>query len=560
MNSYSFWANLFNPAGYMPRRICGIWTPGEIWLHNASDFFIWLAYIMIPIVLVRFAYAKRRELPFRHVFALFGMFIIACGSTHLMEIVMFYYPVYRLAGLIKFATAIISCATVAALVPVIPKALAMKSPEVLQREIEERERAEAEVRRLNAELEDRVRERTLQLEEANFAKDALLKSEQGLRLEAEGANRAKDEFLMTLSHELRTPLNAIQGWASLLESGQLDEATAKAAHETIQRNAQSQATLIGDILEVSRIITGKTVVDLRPLNPQPMIDAALSTVQPAAQAKGVELETNWEAGEVTIAADAERLQQVVWNLLSNALKFTPRGGKIEIRTRRNDSQLQIEVCDTGQGIQPEFLPYVFDRFRQADSSSTRIHGGLGLGLAIVRHITEAHGGTVRAHSEGAGKGATFTVSLPLRAVAHHETAIAPNGAADSSEKSLNGMRILVVDDESEARALVSTILGLHGAQTQTASSVREAMGKLLEWKPDVLVSDVGMPGEDGISFILRVRDLEGEIARIPALALTAYASPIDRERALRAGFGAHLSKPVMPNKLVKIVGQLRAKG
>lgn len=558
----------------MPRRICGDWPPGLIWLHNASDFFIWTAYLAIPVVLLQFVIKRREELPFRQLFVLFGLFIVACGTTHFMEIVMFYWPVYRAAGVIKLLTAVVSWATVAALVPVLPRAFAMRSPEVLQKEVDERTRAEAEVRRLNEELEARVAERTAELQAANEAKDELLQREQmnreeaeaarelaeRLQEEAEMANRAKDEFLMTLSHELRTPLNAIQGWATLLRSGRLDAETEKKALEIIDRNSQSQTRLVADILEVSRIITGKLVLNLKPVEFRPVAEAALETIVPAAEAKGVLVLTAWSDESALVSGDPERLQQIVWNLLSNAVKFTPRGGRIEVSLSRVASHVELTVKDSGEGIDPVFLPNVFDRFRQADSSSTRQHGGLGLGLAIVRHLAEMHGGTVRAFSEGKGKGATFILSLPLRAVAAsvadklQDPSLVPAALRNSRIETL---RILVVDDEGEARTLVSTILSLHGARVRTAGSVQEALEIASEWSPEMLISDLGMPGQDGFELIRLLRLHEEH--RLPAIALTAYASTIDRERALEAGFDSHLSKPVMPETLLSHVAQLADK-
>lgn len=565
MDTLDFWQNLFNPAGFMPRRICGVWSPGLIWLHNASDFLIWAAYLAIPIILVRFVWRRQHELPFHQVFWLFGMFIVACGTTHLMEVVMFYWPVYRVAGLIKFVTAVVSWATIAALIPILPKALAMRSPEVLQSEIEERERAEAEVRRLNEELEDRVRARTAELEAANLAKDELLKREEAARLEAEhnrelaeAANRAKDEFLMTLSHELRTPLNAIQGWVTLLRGGRLDPQTAEKAMETIERNTWTQTRLVSDILEVSRIITGKLMLDLGPVEMRPVVEAALETAAPTAEAKGICISTHWETERALVSGDAERLQQIAWNLLSNAVKFTPRGGKIDVILRRHGSHVQIVVTDTGEGIDPEFLPHVFDRFRQADSSATRQHGGLGLGLAIVRHLVEMHGGEVQVDSPGRGQGATFTVSLPLRAVA----GVVPDQLPDQSPSSqadtnLGGMRILVVDDEAEARTLVATILALEGAQIRTAGSVPEALEVVESWSPEFIVSDLGMPGQDGYELIRLLRLHEDR--HIPAIALTAYASARDKDQALSAGYDAHLAKPVLPETLTAEILRLGSK-
>lgn len=407
------WSRLFDGTGFVPRAQCGEWTTSLIRLHNVSDFFIWTAYLAIPLVLVRFAYRRRHELPFRQVFWLFGLFILACGTTHLMDIVLFYHPLYRLSGAVKLITAAASWGTVIALIPIVPRALAMRSPEVLLREVDERQRAEAEVRSLNASLEERVRERTAELEAANADKDDLLLREQQLRQEAEAANRSKDEFLATLSHELRTPLNATMGWTQLLRSGKLDPETTAQALATIERSTQSQARIVEDILDVSRIVVGKFRLDSQPVNLATVVEMSQSAVRPAAQAKHIQLDATVDEGALMVSGDPDRLQQIVWNLLSNAIKFTPAGGRVTMRLTRADSQAQITVSDTGEGMDAALLPLVFERFRQADSSSTRTHGGLGLGLALVRHLVELHGGSVRAESQGKGQGATFTISLPL---------------------------------------------------------------------------------------------------------------------------------------------------
>ena len=414
-----FWSKLTDTTGFMPRRICGLWSPELIRLHNISDLLIWLAYLAIPLVLVTFAYKRRHELPFHQLFWLFGLFIVACGTTHLMDIVLFYWPAYRLSGIIKLITAAASWGTVLALIPIVPRALAMRSPETLQQEIDERQRAEAQVRQLNAELESRVTERTLELAKANDAleatmrvKDELLASETRARSEAEVANRAKDEFLATLSHELRTPINSIQGWAWLLQTEELDAQTTKQALDAIHRISQSQTRLVEEVLDVSRIITGKMRIEIRLVPLPPIIENALTALAPAALAKNITIESHLDSQLDTVRADPDRLQQILWNLLSNAIKFTPKGGRVEISTRRLDSVIEVAVADNGPGIEAELLPFVFDRFRQGDSSSTRAHGGLGLGLSIVRHLSELHGGTVRVESAGPNLGATFIVSLP----------------------------------------------------------------------------------------------------------------------------------------------------
>ncbi len=548
LSSPGFWRNLFSTDGYMPRRVCGIWTPGEIWLHNASDFAIWAAYLAIPVVLLYFVFRRKATLPFRSLFILFGMFIVSCGTTHFMDIVMFYHPVYRLAGLIKFVTAVVSWATVLALAPAIPRALSMRSPDELEGEVRART---AELHLLNAQKDDLLRSEQEARREAESARGEA----ERLREEAEGNNRAKDEFLMTLSHELRTPLNVIVGWSSLLRSGQLDDGAREQALESIERNCWAQTRLVDDILEVSRIITGKMVIESMPLELAPVVSAAYTSAEPAARAKNVRLALDIEDKDALVLGDAARLQQVVWNLLSNAIKFTPKSGEVRLTLRRDHSTSVIEVQDSGEGIAPEFLPHVFDRFRQADSSMTRAHGGLGLGLSIVRHLVEMHGGTVRVESEGLGRGAKFTVSLPIRAVAegHKEEA---HAAPPTQGGALRDLRVLVVDDEPEARALVTTILKMHGAQTRAAASVGEAWGVLQEWKPDVLVSDIGMPSENGYQLMERIRQTPSSFQRLPALALTAYAGATDRERAHNAGFNAHLAKPLTPMALLRELTQL----
>jgi PAS domain S-box-containing protein len=389
----------------------------------------------------------------------------------------------------------------------------------------------------------------------------LLRREREARKAAETANHMKDEFLATLSHELRTPLNAIIGWSDMLRSRKVEPSLIGQALEVINRNAKFQARLVEDLLDVSRIITGKLQLEVRQVELLSTVNAAIDVVRPAAEAKGIRLEMEYESPAYEVIGDTTRLQQVVWNLLSNAIKFTPRGGKVDVKVQRVDSMVEIVVSDTGQGIKPEFLPYIFDRFSQADNSRTRSHSGLGLGLAIVRYLVELHGGEVEAHSAGEGQGASFTVRLSLAAVrpqeGYFDLGFASVAADGSEAPALNGLKILLVDDNADTREMLSTILAAEGAEVKTSATAREGFESLKEWRPDLLVSDIGLPGEDGYSLIRRVRNLQPEEGgTIPALALTGYVSPEEGEQALKAGFQVHLAKPAEPGKLISVVAGL----
>jgi signal transduction histidine kinase/ActR/RegA family two-component response regulator len=390
----------------------------------------------------------------------------------------------------------------------------------------------------------------------------LLASEQEARRAAEDANRLKDEFLSTVSHELRTPLTAINGWAQMLRAGRLNAAQSARALETIVRNAKSQNQLINDLLDVSRIIAGKMRLEVEPLKLGSVIEAAIETVRPAAEAKGIHLSVLLDPAADTMSGDAERLQQVVWNLLSNAVKFAPNGGRVEVRLKRADSRVEIIVADNGQGIKPQFLPYVFERFRQEDGGANRQQGGLGLGLAIVRHIVELHGGTVRVASEGLGKGATFTVALPSaqgRAMSPSELRDNPEGGILElpNPPSLVGMRALFVDDEADAREIITMMLAERGAEVRTVASATEALAACDEWRPEILIADIGMPGEDGYTLMKKLRALEkSRGGHIPAIALTAYARREDRLRALAVGYERYVPKPIEPGELLAAVASL----
>jgi PAS domain S-box-containing protein len=387
--------------------------------------------------------------------------------------------------------------------------------------------------------------------------------------EAQESSRLKDEFLATVSHELRTPLTAILGWAHMLRTGKFNDESARRAFETVERNARAQAQLIDDLLDVSRIITGKLRIDVRPVDPNSFIEAAVEAVRPAAEAKGVRLQKVLDTGVVTVSGDPVRLQQIVWNLLSNAIKFTPRGGRVQVRLERVNSHIEVAVSDTGDGIPPEFLPHVFDRFRQADQKTTRQHGGMGLGLAIVRHLVELHGGTVRAESAGEGQGATFTVLLPVAPVYHHaeEEGVRVHPAARSTLPNfetfdrLDGLRVLVVDDEPDTREMLKAGLGQCGAEVLLASSAAEALAEIEKSPPDLIISDIGMPGEDGYELLKRVRALAPERGgRVPAIALTAYARVEDRMNALRVGYQMHVPKPVELAELAAVAASLARRG
>jgi len=391
-----------------------------------------------------------------------------------------------------------------------------------------------------------------------------LKREQEARMEAEAANRVKDEFLSTLSHELRTPLTAIMGWADLLLNDEVEPDKEQQAIETIFRNANSQCQLINDLLEVSRIITGKLRLEFVACELDSVIEAAAQSIRPTAEAKGVRLQVLLEPHVGPVFGDRERLQQIVWNLLSNGVKFTHKGGLVQVTLQRINSHVEISVDDTGVGISSDFLPHVFERFRQADGSTTRNYGGLGLGLAIVRHLVELHGGTAWAESAGPDQGSKFTVRFPAM-LANEEPlpdelrqpAVAEIQARDRQPSSLQGLRVLVVDDEIDARTLLTMMLEKCGAQVVAVGSSREGVESVEAWRPDVLIADIGMPVEDGYGLIRRVRKLPKKRGgQTPALALTAYARTEDRVRALSEGYQVHLAKPVDRFELAAVVSSL----
>ena len=706
---------IFYNGPFMPHGHCYLWTPGLLWLHVISDALIVFSYFTIPVTLIYFV-RKRQDMRFGWMFVCFAVFIIACGTTHLMEIWNVWHGNYWAAGGVKAVTALASVPTAFLLARLVTPALRLPSLADLEKlnlsleqEVATRSAAEEKVRQFNAELEAKVQERTAQLHARNEdlrrqiaereraqeavrqseerfrqladampqivwaaqpdgtvdyynqqwhrytgmpeegtgdaswepvlhpddlavthetwsratrtgepyemeyrikrasdgayhwflgrglpIKDAagsivrwfgtntdiddykqlmaqnakLLASERAARTEAERTGRMKDEFLATLSHELRTPLNAIYGWVQVLRGGSINAEDMDQGLSTIERSARSQKQIIDDLLDMSAIIAGKLRMDVQRVDLAPVVEAAVETVRPAADAKGIRLQMVLDPLARPVSGDANRLQQIFWNLLTNAVKFTPKGGRVQVLLERVNSHLEVSVIDSGEGISPEFLPHVFDRFRQEDGSTSRRHGGLGLGLAIVKNLVELHGGTVRAKSGGSDQGSTFVVALPLTAV-HPEHGVPAHDlerehpAADSPVSLLNtgldlsGVRVLVVDDEPDARILVKRVLETCGALVRTAGSGAEATALIAEEEPDVLVSDIGMPVENGYELIRRVRQLAPEHGgSIPALALTAYARSEDRMKAVRAGFQMHISKPVEPAELLTMVASL----
>ncbi|MGH9764782.1 MAG: response regulator, partial [Blastocatellia bacterium] len=436
--------------------------------------------------------------------------------------------------------------------------------------LEVRERKQAQEEKEKLLLSEKAAR--LDAEHAQKLSAELLVREQEARAEAEAANRLKDDFLATVSHELRTPLNAMLGWAVLLRDKRLDEDSTTRAIDAIERNARTLSRIVGDILDASRIITGKLSLDLRPVELLPVIEAATDVLSPVAAGKRVSLSLSLpSSGGLIVFGDSDRLRQIVWNLVSNAIKFTPTGGSVQVMLECKGTDAELSVRDTGQGINQEFLPYVFDRFRQADSSITRAQGGLGLGLAIVQHLVELHGGTVTAGSPGRGMGATFTVSIPLATAERVETDLwktgfmpgpmREDGSRSEQTLSLNGLRVLVVEDEQDTRDLVTAMIAEYGAEVKSAASSGEAMTIIGEWTPNLLLSDIAMAGEDGYDLIRRIRALPADQGGdMPAVAITACASVEDRRRALSAGYLSHVAKPVDQLELVTLAAKLTGRG
>jgi signal transduction histidine kinase len=534
LGSLDFTANpLFHPHGY-----CYLWEPGLVGAHVSADSLIGLSYFTISLTLGYLVVRSRRQIPFSWMVLLFGAFIVACGATHLMEVVTLWYPTFWTSASLKILTAAVSVGAAVALPPLVPRVLQL----VRAAQLSEAHRAALE--EANRTLEERVAERTAALE-------ALAAKEYTLRGEAEAANRTKDEFLGIVSHELRTPLNAILGWSSILGRDNLGPVMRQRAAESIVRSARIQAQVVDDLLDVSRIVAGKLGLNPEPVPLARAIDLALDTVKPAAEAKRIVIERRDEAIGVYVSADAGRLQQILWNLLANAIKFTPAHGTIRVRLTAAEDKATVEIEDSGVGIAPAFLPHVFERFSQADSRADRPHTGLGLGLALVRHLTELHGGVVRAWSDGLGQGATFSVQLPLLEINESVHGYEPEGHVQSPD--LTPYRVLLVDDDQESLNALEVGLIDFGGTVVTATGASAARACIAEAAPHVLVTDLAMPGEDGIALVRSLRALH---LSIPAILLTAHVRRSDATELTRAGFQACLYKPVTPLELARAIASV----
>jgi signal transduction histidine kinase len=529
---------------FMSHGHCYLWRPNLILLHVTSDSLITIAYYTIPFTLL-YLVRKRKDLPFNWMFVAFGVFIIACGTTHLLEIVTVWTPVYWLSGVVKAITALASVTTAVALVKLAPVILMIPgvqelkaAKEQLELEVAERKVTQANLQEARDQLERRVEERTTDLAKANA--------------ELEQASRLKDQFLAMLSHELRTPLTAIYGWIHMLQSEALDEKTVTRALGVMERNVRAQARLVDDLLNVSRIVTGKLKIEPEWTNARRMIETAVESIRPATDAKAICVETRIDPTVSAIYADPARIQQVLWNLLTNAVKFTPQSGLVSLVLIQTSGTIQISVADTGEGIEPDFLPHVFERFSQADASPSRKHGGLGLGLSISRQLVELHGGTIAVSSAGRDKGATFKVTLPIPAVRLDDTE-----KLVSEGRTIVGLRVMIVEDDPDTREMIIEALHRHGAAVLAASSGAEALRILQENSPDIVVSDIGMPGMDGYDLLNRIRvDVMGDVRSVPAIALTAHASAEDKEKARRAGFADHIAKPISISELVYSIARV----
>jgi signal transduction histidine kinase/ActR/RegA family two-component response regulator len=535
---FDFLTHLFDTSDFPARWHCGNWTPGHGWLHVLSDLGVWSAYVAIPCVLAYFV-LRRKDIPFRTIFLLFGAFILACGTTHLMEALIFWWPAYRLAAVIKLFTAFVSWGTVFALVPVTPLALAMRSPDELEREIAARKQAEEALEQANAELRRQVA--------------ALKQADENARrlLEEEAARRAAEQFLATLAHELRNPLAPIRNGLQVLRLAS-DPAAQEKARAMMDRQLGQLVRLVDDLLDISRISRNRLELRKACIPLAAVIDNAVETARPQIDAKGQALTVTLPPEPIYLDADLTRLAQVFWNLLNNSAKYTDPGGRIELSATRDGDQVVVTVRDTGIGIPPEALPRLFTMFSQVDRSLERAQGGLGIGLALVKGLVDMHGGRVEAHSAGVGQGSTFVVHLPLAA----EPPAAATLPAQNHRTETVKRRVLVVDDNRDAAASLAMILSLVGHDTRTAQDGLEALELAEAFRPDVLLLDIGLPKLNGYDACRRIR-AQPWGKDIFIVAVTGWGQEEDRRRSQEAGFNHHLVKPVDFGCLEKLLATLK---
>ncbi len=535
---------------YMPHGHCYLWEPGLVGLHVTSDLLIGLAYVSISISL--YLLIRKIRMPFSFIVLAFGVFIGACGMTHFLEVWNLWEANYWLGGWIKALTALASVYTCLALIRLSPKILSFAEAAKISGE------RGVKLEAAYLEMENRVRERTQELELAHHRERAAKEQMEGLYLAAQKANRLKDEFLATMSHELRTPLSVILGYSELLVNNELEGPEKSQALATIRRNAQTQSQLVNDLLDVSMIMSGKMQLSSKIVDLKEPIEDAMESVGLAAKAKDILISLDFSGNDFFVFGDVTRLQQIIWNLLSNAIKFTPKNGKVWVTLSRLESRCVVAIRDSGQGIDPQFLSHVFERFSQEDSSSSRKFGGLGLGLGIVRHLTELHGGSIDVSSDGKGKGAQFTLSLPVAPVSSYTSASEAQLALQKSLKEkIKGLRILVIDDEPDVRRLLETFLHRQGIDVEAAGNATEALSKYTSFHPQVMICDIGMPDIDGYRLIRMIRDQELKSGGfVPAIALTAYAQEGIRQKALASGFQSYLMKPAPSEDLLREIGQL----
>lgn len=521
-----FLFRLFDTSDFPARWKCGRWTAGQGWLHILSDLGVWSAYLAIPLVLGFFIF-RRKDLPFRRIFLLFGAFIFACGTTHLMEAIIFWWPAYRLAGLIKFITAIISWTTVFALIPTVPRVLAMRSPESLEREIAARKQAEASLHQANSVLEQRVQERTTELIQSN---------------------RNKDEFLATLAHELRNPLAPIRNSLEILKRAEGRSDIIEQARSTMERQMAQMVRLVDDLLDINRISRNKIELQKQTIDLVSILQNAVEICQPLIQSRGHEVTVALPPEPILLNADPVRITQVFSNLLNNACKFTASNGRIEISASREGAEVRVMVKDNGIGIPPDMLSKVFEIFMQVNNSLEREHSGLGIGLTIVQRIVEMHGGSVTAHSEGQGAGSEFVVRLPVLVAPGPEELNSNPGNPNVT----NAKKILVVDDNLDSAMSLMMLLKLTGCETASAHDGIEAFDKAEAYRPDIIILDLGLPKRNGYDVCRMIRQQPWS-SNVVIIALTGWGQEEDRRKSREAGFNGHLVKPVSHDDLLKLL-------